>query len=254
MIIRELKQDPDEVLKTFDWFNDYKDTRKWAVYYYPEIVCRLDGEYNKWCSTTKFKEAVVDTWRLAGDEIAQLVVSYPSYGAVDTDKAVAGAEAMLSTLCKSGFTSLMGQSILQKLVDALMMTPVRIIPTSASGDQGVWVWFTCILGRLSKDPIITSAKAVDLVGLRLSGPLLALAQAKAGQHPKQQEKQKPIPSTHAAMILTEEQREEFNQAAKPLLKWLNDNCNPHVTVVVTPISAELSEGVHSLSTMEFVRD
>lgn len=31
MIVREIKADPDGVLATFDWFNDYKDTRSWLL-------------------------------------------------------------------------------------------------------------------------------------------------------------------------------------------------------------------------------
>lgn len=42
MIVRELKENPDEVLANFDWFNDYKDTRSWAAFSFPEILERLD--------------------------------------------------------------------------------------------------------------------------------------------------------------------------------------------------------------------
>lgn len=31
MIVREIVADPDGVLKTFDYFNDYKDTHRWLV-------------------------------------------------------------------------------------------------------------------------------------------------------------------------------------------------------------------------------
>jgi hypothetical protein len=41
------------------------------------------------------------------------------------------------------------------------------------------------------------------------------------------------------MILNELQRHEFEQAARPLIKWLNDNCHPHVTAIIEPTRAEL---------------
>lgn len=54
--------------------------------------------------------------------------------------------------------------------------------------------------------------------------------------------------------ITEEARDEFEQLAKPLIKWLNDNLHPHSTVIVTPTTAEVLEGVACVSTNEFLRD
>lgn len=48
------------------------------------------------------------------------------------------------------------------------------------------------------------------------------------------------------MILTEEQQAEFEALTRPLLKFLNDNCHPHVSVIVTTTTAELLEGVCSI--------
>lgn len=49
MIVREIKQNPVEVLRNFDWFNDYKDTRSWAVGQgLTEIVDGLDIGHEKW--------------------------------------------------------------------------------------------------------------------------------------------------------------------------------------------------------------
>ena len=56
------------------------------------------------------------------------------------------------------------------------------------------------------------------------------------------------------MILKEEQRKDFEEAARPLIKWLNDNCHPHVTVVVNPSRAELSEGIYSFPTEDYIKD
>lgn len=45
------------------------------------------------------------------------------------------------------------------------------------------------------------------------------------------------------MILTDKGLEEFEEASRPLAKWLNENCHPHVMVVVTASSSELMEGI-----------
>ena len=49
---------------------------------------------------------------------------------------------------------------------------------------------------------------------------------------------------------TEEENSKFpqkmrdlKQAAEPLLKYLNENYHPHVTVIVTPTSIHLMEGL-----------
>lgn len=47
MIVREIKQDPT-LIENFDWFNDYKDTRGWAVHSCPELVEKLDEGYDNW--------------------------------------------------------------------------------------------------------------------------------------------------------------------------------------------------------------
>jgi ABC-type phosphate/phosphonate transport system substrate-binding protein len=60
------------------------------------------------------------------------------------------------------------------------------------------------------------------------------------------------------MVLTDEQKEEqrvkFEEAAKPLMKFLSDNFNPHVMIIVTSTNAEIVEGLASFNTVEFVRD
>jgi hypothetical protein len=56
------------------------------------------------------------------------------------------------------------------------------------------------------------------------------------------------------MILNPEKQATFDKAAEPLIKWLNDNCHPHVTVIVTSDSAELLEGVYFHKTDEYVKD
>jgi hypothetical protein len=51
---------------------------------------------------------------------------------------------------------------------------------------------------------------------------------------------------------TEEKAKEFKQLTKPVIEWLNANCNPHTTVIIDPISAALVEGVIVYTTYEHV--
>ena len=52
-----------------------------------------------------------------------------------------------------------------------------------------------------------------------------------------------------------ERGESFKQAALPLIKWLCENMHPHVTAIVTPTSAELTEGVCATGPiLEYVKD
>lgn len=53
---------------------------------------------------------------------------------------------------------------------------------------------------------------------------------------------------------TKEQQESFKEAAKPLIKWLCENHNPHGYVVVSPDSAELVEGQMRFRCGEFIKD
>lgn len=56
------------------------------------------------------------------------------------------------------------------------------------------------------------------------------------------------------MILTKEQLLSFEEAAKPLVKWLNDNCHPHVTAIVEATRAELLESSCCIPIEEFLKD
>lgn len=57
------------------------------------------------------------------------------------------------------------------------------------------------------------------------------------------------------MILTKEGQDKLLEAAKPLMKFLNEECgHPHVQVVVTNDRAELSEGIANVKCDEFVKD
>lgn len=57
------------------------------------------------------------------------------------------------------------------------------------------------------------------------------------------------------MSLTENQRKEFEEVVRPVLRFLNDNCHPHVQVTITPTRAELMEGVCSTGQIfDYVED
>lgn len=56
------------------------------------------------------------------------------------------------------------------------------------------------------------------------------------------------------VVLSEEQKERFDLRCRDLMKWLCDNCHPHTTIIITPTSAELVEGIIARSTTEYVRD
>ncbi|WP_447885237.1 hypothetical protein [Serratia fonticola] len=51
-----------------------------------------------------------------------------------------------------------------------------------------------------------------------------------------------------------QRRNGFEEAAKPLIKWLAENVHPHHTVIVTSTNAELLEGSMSFPTDEFLKD
>jgi hypothetical protein len=47
----------------------------------------------------------------------------------------------------------------------------------------------------------------------------------------------------------------FENAAKPLIKYLSENHNPHVMAVITPVSSELLEGMCSTGLgLDYIRD
>lgn len=57
------------------------------------------------------------------------------------------------------------------------------------------------------------------------------------------------------MILPKDKQKEFEEITRPVIKWLNDNCHPHVVAHVDTTSAELFEGVCSTGKiMDYVTD
>lgn len=49
-------------------------------------------------------------------------------------------------------------------------------------------------------------------------------------------------------------KEKFDEVVKPVIKYLNDNYNPHNIIIITADSAELLSGEHYLRTDEFIKD
>ena len=56
------------------------------------------------------------------------------------------------------------------------------------------------------------------------------------------------------MTITEEQRKALLEAAKPLIKWLNENCHPHTYAHVDGNTVEIVEGIAKCRTDEYLRD
>ncbi len=55
------------------------------------------------------------------------------------------------------------------------------------------------------------------------------------------------------MTVTDQQRLEFMRAARPLMEWLAQNCNPHTQVILDCQTAELVEGVTTASRRNWVQ-
>ena len=56
------------------------------------------------------------------------------------------------------------------------------------------------------------------------------------------------------MKLTKEQFEEMLEVAKPLMKWMNENCHPHCECTVDQTHVKLVEGIATNKTDEFIKD
>lgn len=56
------------------------------------------------------------------------------------------------------------------------------------------------------------------------------------------------------MVLTEEQRKEFEEAARVIMQFLGKNFHPHVTVIIDNSRAEILEGSASVVTDDYIPD
>jgi hypothetical protein len=52
----------------------------------------------------------------------------------------------------------------------------------------------------------------------------------------------------------EDQKQTFEEAARPLIKWLAENVHPHHSVIVTSTNAELLSGEQVFTTEEYLLD
>jgi hypothetical protein len=57
------------------------------------------------------------------------------------------------------------------------------------------------------------------------------------------------------MSKEKEKVKEFEELVRPILKYLCENYHPHVTVIITPTTAELVEGKMSIGqVLDYVQD
>ncbi len=56
------------------------------------------------------------------------------------------------------------------------------------------------------------------------------------------------------MVLTEKQRVQFEEAARPLMKFLGDNFHPHVKAIVDYYDAEFLESSVLFKTEDYIKD
>lgn len=55
-------------------------------------------------------------------------------------------------------------------------------------------------------------------------------------------------------ILNKEEFVEFEKLSKPLIKFLNDYCDPHCQIIIECDCAQLLSGVATINTVEFIKD
>jgi hypothetical protein len=55
-------------------------------------------------------------------------------------------------------------------------------------------------------------------------------------------------------MISTEQGKNFEEVTKPVIEWLNNNGNPHLSVIITTDSAELVSGEYQYFTSEFIKD
>ncbi|MBL4941156.1 MAG: hypothetical protein JKY81_05765 [Colwellia sp.] len=56
------------------------------------------------------------------------------------------------------------------------------------------------------------------------------------------------------MVLTKQQREDFEKAARVMMKYLGENHHPHVTVIIDNGKAEILEASSSIVTEDYIAD
>lgn len=56
------------------------------------------------------------------------------------------------------------------------------------------------------------------------------------------------------MTISKEKLDEMLEIAKPLIKWMNENCHPHCVAHVDQVSVILLEEIAGNKTTEFIKD
>lgn len=54
--------------------------------------------------------------------------------------------------------------------------------------------------------------------------------------------------------MKEEKYKGFEEAVRPVMKWIAENCHPHTKIIIESNVAELSEGQKILATDEYLID
>lgn len=55
-------------------------------------------------------------------------------------------------------------------------------------------------------------------------------------------------------ITDEVLREEFEAITRPVIEWLNENCNSHTTITIDIVSSVLNEGTLTYETEDYLKD
>lgn len=55
-------------------------------------------------------------------------------------------------------------------------------------------------------------------------------------------------------MMNTKQREEFNVLADAMIKFLNDNGHPHMSIIIDTSRAEVVEGICAYVTQEHIKD
>lgn len=52
----------------------------------------------------------------------------------------------------------------------------------------------------------------------------------------------------------EEKQKAFDEAVRPAMKWIAENCHPHTKIIIESNVAELVEGINVVKTDEYLVD
>ncbi len=53
--------------------------------------------------------------------------------------------------------------------------------------------------------------------------------------------------------MKKEKLAEFEKLARPLIKYLNDNHDPHTTIIITTTNAEMLQGLMAFPTHDYIK-